>query len=201
MLLSERKDLDWLFNIQRKNNNIFCLGKNGRNISRINYYEAELLGKYVLSSKSDILEIGICKGGTTTLISEYIKDSDINLYSVDITFKNIKKECYEILKKRNNVKLLNQSSNLKIDNKWGLVWIDGDHSYSGVKKDVETHFENLIDDGYIVFHDANKKYLPPVGYSELPVVRYIEVFEREYNVKLIDSYDSLLVYQKISDKK
>jgi hypothetical protein len=36
----------------------------------------------------------------------------------------------------------------------GLLWIDGDHSYEGVKQDVELWEPHLIDGGVIAFHDS-----------------------------------------------
>lgn len=41
--------------------------------------------------------------------------------------------------------------------RWNYIYIDGDHSYEGVKRDFELYFPRLKKNGYIVFHDINKK--------------------------------------------
>ena len=37
--------------------------------------------------------------------------------------------------------------------KFDLIFIDGDHSYNGVKNDYEKYKQFLSDDGYLAFHD------------------------------------------------
>ena len=39
----------------------------------------------------------------------------------------------------------------------GLLWIDGDHSYEGVKQDFVSFSEHVVGGGYILFHDAYMK--------------------------------------------
>lgn len=40
-----------------------------------------------------------------------------------------------------------------LDIKFDLIFIDGDHSYEGVKNDYEKYKQFLSDDGYLAFHD------------------------------------------------
>jgi len=42
-------------------------------------------------------------------------------------------------------------------NKYGYIYIDGDHSYEGVKKDFELFWPQLEKGGLMVFHDAEVK--------------------------------------------
>lgn len=43
------------------------------------------------------------------------------------------------------------------DNSLGLVYIDCDHSYEGVKADIEAYFPKLVDGGIMAFHDYENK--------------------------------------------
>lgn len=36
----------------------------------------------------------------------------------------------------------------------GLLWIDGDHSYAGVKRDFDDWFDKLVPGGWLAFHDT-----------------------------------------------
>ena len=51
---------------------------------------------------------------------------------------------------------------IKID----LLFIDGDHSYEGVKKDFELYSQILSPNGVIMIHDTDKKYLDSLIVSE-----------------------------------
>jgi predicted O-methyltransferase YrrM len=46
--------------------------------------------------------------------------------------------------------------------KFDIIFIDGDHSYEGVKKDYDNALPLLNEGGYIVFHDINSHACPGV---------------------------------------
>lgn len=48
---------------------------------------------------------------------------------------------------------------------YDLIFIDGDHSYEGVKKDFELYKELLSPRGYIVFHDIDPEHVYKDGYG------------------------------------
>jgi hypothetical protein len=43
-----------------------------------------------------------------------------------------------------------------------LLWIDGDHSYEGAKKDLEGFFPHLVPLGVVAFHDALNAFSGPI---------------------------------------
>lgn len=43
----------------------------------------------------------------------------------------------------------------------GLLWIDGDHSYAGVRRDFEDWFPRLAEGGWIAFHDTVNHWYGP----------------------------------------
>jgi hypothetical protein len=51
---------------------------------------------------------------------------------------------------------------IKID----LLWIDGDHSYEGVKKDFELYSQIISDNGIIIIHDTDADYEETLIVSE-----------------------------------
>jgi len=63
-----------------------------------------------------------------------------------------------------NVRLVNLSSEI-ITPGWqdpvSLLWIDGDHSYEGVKRDYECWKDHLASNSYIAFDDATDQRLGP----------------------------------------
>jgi len=43
-----------------------------------------------------------------------------------------------------------------------LLWIDGDHSYEGAKKDLDGFFPHLVSGGVVAFHDALNEFPGPI---------------------------------------
>jgi hypothetical protein len=66
--------------------------------------------------------------------------------------------CYQV------VRLVNLSSEIVAPNwnkKISLLWIDGDHTYSGVKKDFECWLPHLTPEAIIAFDDSTDPDLGP----------------------------------------
>jgi len=107
-----------------------------------------------------VLEIGTGNGGTFYLFSEFINKDGKN-----ITIDNIhNEELRKAIKKwsNNNYYVTGDSHDKNTflmvqeilkDEKIDLLFIDGDHSYNGVKKDYEMYKSMVRDGGFIVFHD------------------------------------------------
>lgn len=49
--------------------------------------------------------------------------------------------------------------------KWDYIYIDGDHSYEGVKKDFNLFYPRLKNGGYLLFHDIYTKDLGELDYG------------------------------------
>jgi len=126
-----------------------------------------------LFSDPKILEIGIFKGE----FMDYIVDScspcsvdgvdifegmmcsgnsdgnNVVYYPLDISYK----ELSEKYKDSKNVRLIKSDSSThlrSVDNDYyDIIYIDGDHSYNGVKKDLSESFYKIKNGGYIMGHD------------------------------------------------
>jgi len=119
------------------------------------------------------LEIGVCMGGTYFLWSHIVKGGGIKL---GIELKNgpwgapteINEKMYGDLKRRietmapNSFLLYGNSSDKSsidwVDNKLGkesldFIFIDGDHSYEGVKRDYYNYLPFVKEGGFIAMHD------------------------------------------------
>jgi predicted O-methyltransferase YrrM len=118
------------------------------------------------------LEIGCYDGGTTIFLSNFTK----NLITIDQpetarfdTFKyNIGTDKYgtDLLNEKTNFtyvpgnshsqNTLNNIKSLLNENKLDLLFIDGDHSYNGVKEDFIMYSPLVKKGGIIAFHDVHR---------------------------------------------
>jgi predicted O-methyltransferase YrrM len=68
---------------------------------------------------------------------------------------------------KNAIQIIGDSKELPLNIPLNFIFIDGDHSYDGVKKDFERFSPFLVKGGIIIFHDANmdepKKFLEEIG--------------------------------------
>jgi predicted O-methyltransferase YrrM len=120
-----------------------------------------------------ILEIGTARGGTLFLFSN-IAHEEATLISVDLyqtieakaLFKYIKKEKQKIFLIQgdsHNIETLKKIKEILKDNKVDFLFIDGDHSYEGVKKDFEMYSPLVRKGGIIAFHDIIPDYYAKYG--------------------------------------
>lgn len=132
------------------------------------------------------LEIGCRWGGTFIITSEVLKkkSTEIKLYCCDLIEKS---EILNEYSKHQNFEYLNISSfdldknilNQDID----LIFIDGDHTYDGVKKDFEVSLN--FKPKYIVFHDIASVVCSGV------VKFWNEIKEKYTYFEFIDQYDDV----------
>lgn len=117
------------------------------------------------------LEIGMAQAGTTFLLKENLRSLTM-LIGIDIHLHNLfvlktfnKRNCdlhffegdsKDVVTKKNVVEAL---GGRKLD----LLFIDGDHSYEGVKSDFEKYAPLVASGGMIVFHDICEDYQTRYG--------------------------------------
>ncbi|KKN10243.1 hypothetical protein LCGC14_1038570 [marine sediment metagenome] len=140
-----------------------------------------------------ILEIGTAGGGTLFLFTK-VAEHDSTIISVDLPGGNFgggytkwKIPIYQSFTKRNQkIKLFREDShnpetfklikNFLENKKIDFLFIDGDHTYDGVKKDFEMYSGLVKKGGIIAFHDI-AKCLPEVGCE---VSRYWNEIKHDY---------------------
>jgi len=108
----------------------------------------------------DILEIGTCKGGTLYLLTKVV-NSAATLVAVDTKVKN-KKLVTSFARKKQDIIIIEANSTAArtiarirdiFSEGIDCLFIDGDHSYDGVKKDFENYSPFVRPGGLIALHD------------------------------------------------
>ena len=159
-----------------------------------------------------VLEIGVYEGNATKLLASSMLKTGV-LYAVDpfstgnlginygllITKSQIRRA-----KKLNNgvtVEVIkdfsyNAASNYSLNN-FDLIFIDGDHSIEGIKRDWADWSDRLNQGGFIALHDTRvPDYSPSV--AGLGSFQYFESdIKFDLRFKLISQVDSLSILQKL----
>lgn len=106
-------------------------------------------------------EIGLANGGTCFLISNSIKSLK-KVYGIDLHIFNKRLQKYfaanlDKLKFKTgdstDQKIISWLKNELGSQKLDVLFIDGDHSYKGVKEDFRNYHQLVRENGLIVFHD------------------------------------------------
>ena len=132
-----------------------CGDNRDRGILRMNYDEAELLWNSIKDTQGTILEIGRRHGGSTVLIAA-AAGPDRPVISVDIApahHKTSEKYFADAEFSKSLTIIKDDSANITTG-ELGLLFVDGDHSYAGVSKDIKHHWPDVVEGGLVVFHDA-----------------------------------------------
>lgn len=100
------------------------------------------------------LEIGCYDGGTTVGLSHFCKTfTTIDLNPIRFDINTIRSRCnytyYSANSTSTDIKTKIYDANKKLD----LLFLDGDHTYEGVKKDYENFSPLVRSGGIIAFHD------------------------------------------------
>jgi len=143
------EDLAWLFTCDSRN----------RGLIRQGFDEAACLWKAVKATSGNILEVGRNFAGSTVLLAAAAPDRET--YSIDNRSRE-DNACKNYLARPENkerVHLLVTNSRKTLPGlSYGLLFIDGDHSFEGVLADAVAHWNSLqAKDGELAlaaFHDA-----------------------------------------------
>ena len=110
-------------------------------------------------------EIGACSGGTTYALNHFLEfketlviDDNSHEYSSRNNFqrqKNLQKfRVSEIIGDSKNPSIISEAHKISENIKFDILFIDGDHSYEGVKNDTINYESIVRPGGYIVYHDS-----------------------------------------------
>jgi predicted O-methyltransferase YrrM len=157
--------------------------------NRTFHHHAHILYDLPIRKNGFYVEIGCYAGATACLM---LQRDDINVISIDlghpidssIVFENVKKlniknNSFTYLMGNSQTNdMLNRLKELtqEID----ILFIDGDHSRSGVLRDFLLYHDLVISDGYIVFDDYNDKQCSPE--VKLAVDLIVKDYANDYEV-------------------
>ena len=149
-------DLNWL------------MKKGGRHILRMDSKESKYLYDLIASYDNPMcVEIGRLQGGSTLLMTYaggYVYSIDLHLSKTVAEGRGEHFDTYlkEVLRLRGLTDRVNivvgDSQNCdtsKFNNQVDILFIDGDHSYEGVKKDYSNWINTVKPGGHILFPDAS----------------------------------------------
>ena len=163
--------------------------------------EGAALWRAVKASGGPILEVGRAAGGSTTAILGASGDRKVVSIDRGPIYCSITDYIFSRPDVRPRLTLLTQSSREPIlENEFGMMFIDGDHSYEGVCHDIAAFWNSLKPfDGkpaLAVFHDAAEN---PITYVE-PVKRACDELIAERGVaRVVETWGAMLVLEKLAD--
>jgi len=163
----------------------------------MNHDEAACLWKWVgrIPPKTKIVEIGRAEGGSTVLIGSARKDQGTKIVSIDL-YPVDDEQLTALLDELGleNIEVIvadSQSFDAMSVGDVGLVFIDADHTYKGVKQDFENWLPAVVSGGLVVFHDVREAGMQNYGPFEL----YGELIS-DYRVKEVAAVGSVRVMRK-----
>lgn len=129
----------------------FCNESISPNILEIGVFKGEFLENIIKTCNiSSIDAVDLFEG---TQCSGDVNGNNIIEYNLESSFL----ELSEKYKDMPHVKIIKSDSSKYLssveNNYYDIIYIDGDHSYEGVKKDLEASFEKVKDGGFIMGHD------------------------------------------------
>ena len=175
----------WLFNSPKET----------RNIIRLDLHEAGLLYKYASRvDKGNILEIGRYWAGSTVLLA-------VATHAKDMT-KVISIDCIEGCHDPDADDWLNEYPwknriDIRVDNSHtmenlplSMLFVDGDHSYEGIKKDFYHHWNYLH--GPCLCHDY-------LGFENRGVIKFIDEWIEKGYAEIIEQVGTMVALKKLKN--
>ena len=175
----------WLFNID----------KTTRHLIRLDIDEAALLWIYAkeVPPPATILEIGRLLGGSTVLLALATHGSDKKIISVDLNEGPLNADVDEWLEEyeeKDRIDIRVDNSHTMENLPLSMLFVDGDHSYEGIKKDFYHHWNYLH--GPCLCHDY-------LGFENRGVIKFIDEFIEQGYAEKVEQVSSMLVLKKLRD--
>lgn len=173
----------------------------------LRFVEAKVLYKIAkkLPENSTFVEIGAYLGRSTCFILEGLKrKKNIKFYTID-SFENqtmpegLRDTYADFTKNTTPYKdriIIKQGFSYNVVKDFPatqieVLWIDGDHAYESVKKDIDDWLPLVKKKGKIIFHDYDVLHIG--------VVKAVNAKFKEKKLKKLNLVETLIVTQKISD--
>jgi hypothetical protein len=191
-MISDFAQLLWLFNSPRET----------RNIIRLDLHEAGLLYKYASQQwkilpktrkGNIILEIGRYWAGSTVLLALATHDTKVKIISVDVVEGCHDPDVDDWLndyEEKERIDIRTDNSHAMENVPLSMLFVDGDHSYEGIKKDFIHHWNYL--NGHCLAHD----YTDP---TTTGVTKFINEWIEDGYAEIIEQVGTLIALKKLKD--
>ena len=193
---SDFAHLLWLFNSPRET----------RDIIKLDLHEAGLLYKYAKQTwieprklfhhtgkGNTILEIGRYWGGSTVLLAMATHNSDVNVVSVDVVTGCHDPDVDDWLnnyEEKDRIDIRVDNSHAMENIPLSMLFVDGDHSYEGIKKDFIHHWNYL--NGDCLAHDYFDS-------TCVGVTQFITEWIEEGYAEIIEQAGTMIALKKLKD--
>jgi predicted O-methyltransferase YrrM len=128
-----------------------------------------------LPKGGSIAEVGVDSGDFSLQILTRCKPEKLHLFDIDMTRLTNKAVLDAIAQRGSPIKTHagDSSTNLRKvpDGYFDIIYIDGDHSYNGVKRDIDAALPKLKPEGILVFNDY--AVWSPIGMYHCGVARAV----------------------------
>lgn len=162
---------------------------------------------------NNYLEIGCCAAGTTRLLSDLFTIDRICLVDngEEEEHKQHFQENFRNLECSSHFLYIGDSHSQKCEKwlenitkfigKFELVFIDGDHTYTGIRQDTQLCMKFLDKDGFVLYHDAAGPYHPGV----VTFANELKMNNNDYGLRFVEDFVDqnnpigLSLFRKIND--
>lgn len=168
--------------------------------------ERELIRKYC--RRGTAVEIGVYEGVNTVNIAESLAPGGV-VYAIDPFYKGILGLSYSkaitkrglrkrrVLSRVRFLEMLSWEAAPLITDAVDFVFIDGDHSYEGIKRDWKDWSEKMKIGGIIALHDTSEPAHDPTV-KELGSYRFFnETIKFDERFEVVETVDSLNLLKRI----
>jgi len=180
---------------------IFASSLSNHRIMHQRIDEGASLWRAVKMSGGPILEVGRAAGGSTICILGASGDRDVVSIDRNPTFPALTEQVFSRPDVRRRLTLYTQSSREPIrEDQFGMLFLDGDHSYEGVCHDIAEFWNNLRSfDGkspLAAFHDAAEN---PIAYVSAVKRACDELIAEPGVARVVETWGAMLVLEKLAD--
>lgn len=179
---------------------LWPMGK--KNIIQLGDVDGKLLYRYAFNIRrlkyghvNTILEIGRYKSGSTMLLTAATHNKELNIISVDIEEQHSSAtDWLDVYEQKHRIDIRVENSNTMKNIPMSLLFVDGDHTEDGLKKDFEHHWNYLNQNGFCLVDDYDITDATKNG-----VAFFITDWIKKGYAEVVEVGEQIIVLRKLKD--